>query len=290
MNKIIFTSLIIFFYLNSLYAQEILLDVPINRTDSISDVSIFESQTKFYWGDFKDSYSTGIDETDSSAIQLGMRRYFDVFTDSFPSETESKDIIISIDLKFDRDDVMDFNFPTTRSSVIIGASNDWYDSEQTIWAFSINYQDSSLTDNFGLTAIKIPDISNWNSFQFILKNSDSTISVMRNNQLVSSKKLSTSISLTATSALRVGAYPPSNSEYLYAHIDNIKIKLFDQLNDIVTSSTVPNNNYVTLKIEEIFYFDLNGRKYLEHELTTGRIYIKQTLFSDGSVEVIKIMK
>jgi hypothetical protein len=287
MNKITILSVIFFSCFKAL-AQEIILNIPINKTDSISDISISESQTAFYWGDFKKSYSKGFDGTDSSAIQLGLRRYLDVFTNNFPSDTELKDFIISIDLKFDKDDVLKYDFPTSGSSTIIGATKNWDSIEKEVfWTFNINYLDTSIIDNFGLTNVKIPNIDSWNSFKFIVKNSDSTISLILNNELVSSKKLFTNLSLTSSSTLRIGAY---NNRYLFAHIDNIKIELFDQLNDLVTFTTTPKNNFEPREIVRILYFDLSGKQHLEHELTTGKLYIKRILFSNGSLEINKIIK
>ena len=138
-----FTALILTLIFNTVYSQETILEIPINKMDSIADISGYENTVEYHWGPIKDRYSKGIDHEDSSALRLGLRKYIEITPNEIPENTKNKNIEISIDLKFGNDVDEHFEFPTNHSTLIIGAADNNYSfSENTLqWGFIFNYND-----------------------------------------------------------------------------------------------------------------------------------------------------
>ena len=281
-NNSTFTSLILALIFNTVYSQETILDIPINKMDSITDISGYENKIEY---NFENRYSTGINHEDSSAIKLGVRRYIEITPNNIPDNTKNKDIEILIDLKFGNDVDELWEFPATGSTLIIGAVDNIYSFSKSKlnWGFIFNYDDSTLTDNFGITNVKIDNINEWNSYKFNFNNSDSTIKISLNNNLISTQKIDSLISLTNSSVIGIGKYL---HRYLHAHIDNIKIVLNNSDSDnIITSKTD-----IRPSIQENIFYNLQGNKLDETELIKGQIYIQKTLYLNGKTTTIKFLK
>jgi hypothetical protein len=284
-TKSTFTALVLSLIFNTFYSQETILDIPINKKNSILDVSNYDNAINYYYGPFEERYSKGINNEDSSALKLGLRKFIEITPNNIPTNSSNKDIELSIDLKFGNDVDEQFEFPTSGSTLIIGAvdENDYFSMSNLQWGFIFNYIDSTITDNFGITNIKVENINEWNTFTFNFNNSDSTINVSLNNSIISSQSIDSSISLSNESKFGIGQFL---NEYLHTHIDNIKIVLKDFNDDSVITSSIN----ITETIQEKVYYNLLGNKLDENQLRKGQVYIEKTLYKNGNTTTVKFLK
>lgn len=291
-NLIILVGILTIWGVSLAQGQDTILNVPINKTDSLKDISSLQIQTDFYYRDWEGlALDAGKDGNASSSVYFGLRQYLTISNASFPIDINTKDILFSVDLKF-ADEILDgvspkFPIPNKSSStVLFSQSNEggWFDSQE--WGFYFDYFDTTITTNLSDSRIKIYDIGEWNSIQILVKNSDLKVVIIINEIIVDEFDILEPISFKNDHSILIGHY---SSEYLQAWVDNIRILTFDDYDEIITNINTINNSQ-TKDVLSISHYDLSGQRIDLDKLTRSTIYIKLTEFSDGTIERTKIIK
>lgn len=97
MKRIVLPLLLAFYYFSS--AQNVLVHIPINKTDKINNVANSGFSPTFQYG--SEQYGKDRFGTDSSAFVLGLRRYFRISIPQTLVEQKFSELRFSLAYKLD---------------------------------------------------------------------------------------------------------------------------------------------------------------------------------------------
>lgn len=265
------STFIIFLLLTNycMFAQTSILHIPITPTDSIKDFSPLSNTTIFRWG--ATSFKKNQHGEDSSSLYLGTRQYITISTEYLSGIASGKDIELSLWFRYAPGEDEHTHMLDNRLSLIFGQTENL--------GIAYNYSNSTISDYDGLITAKLDNPDAWNHLKLVHKNTDSTIHLLINGQIVASDRLNRNVDILPgneySNTLGLGLYnnqSPRYQQYLWGFVDEISIILYDNYQtDLVTSTHTPQPDLYF----QTSYYTIEGKLIQENERVPGKLYIEK---------------
>lgn len=259
-------TFIIFLLLSNycLSAQTSILHIPITPADSIKDFSPLNNVISCSWRPMP--FNENQHREDSSALYLGLRQWITISTEHLSGVVSGKDMVLSVWFRYTPPGKTQYGSAySLELSLLFGQKENL--------GIVFDHSDSSISDYDGLITAKLDSPDTWNHLSLVHKNTDSTVHLLINGQVVASDRINRNVDILPgnerTNTLGLGLYL---REYLWGDVDEISITLYDNYQtDLVTSTHIPQTD----QSFQTSYYSMEGRLIQENERISGKLYIEK---------------
>lgn len=259
------------------FAQSTLVYIPVSKTDKINNVANggFSSTYQYFAPEYKEDQFG----TDSSALVLGMRRYFEMAKPLTLVEVRYSELRFSICFKLDTLTLSKTWSLKDRSALLLG--EEYWGKREGIGIY-YDYQDSTVGTFNKSVSFKTGEWQKWHKVELVY---GKKIVLWVDGQKVDSAASSMPDYSISTSNLGCGTY---GIDYFYGLVDEIKVT-----GSVVQALSLENLEMEEKQLRKATYYNLQGQKVFVWQSGTAPfqergIYVLRKEFSDGSQQSSKV--
>lgn len=257
-------------------AQNVLVHIPINKTDKADNVA--NSGFSVTYQHFEPEYTKDRFGTDSSALALGVRRYFEITKPLTLVEVRYSELRFSIAFRPDTITVPK-GYSVGRSSLLLG--EEYWGLRKGMGIF-YDYLDSTVGTFDKSVSFKTGKWQKWHSVELVY---GKKIVLWVDGQKVDSATSATPDYSISTAKLGCGTY---GNDYFYGLVDEIKVT------GVVVSVLSLDNHLLEKQVVKATYYNLQGQMVFESEnnaepFKCQGVYVLRKEYSDGSSNTSKVL-